>query len=131
MHWDTLRKTYIIVGVNFRHHTHKVFAENIRVRIRRDFEISIDLNKNLRTRSKGSGTCVAAMDLARDINSLKYVQILDRKVIEDMGRYLDASNDDPERCRVHVALQGDHWFDCHTELKGQTSLFLHLEPAKS
>jgi hypothetical protein len=49
MYWFTLRKTSSIIHVAYDHTNATLFAESVRVRADDPFDVSIDLNKNLRT----------------------------------------------------------------------------------
>lgn len=118
MHWDTLRKTSVIVHVEYGHAHTSLFSENIAVRTGEPFDFSIDLNKNLRTRHKSVGTYVAADDLANgDISRLKAVQIHDKNVLDRIGSKLEHMETVPRAFRLHVALKGSHWFNVRPELR--------------
>lgn len=129
MYWDTLRKTYILVHVSYGYANATLFAENIRVRAGDPFDVSVDLNKNLRTRHKGVGTYVDASDLARgEMSTLKTLRIDDDQIIDRIGRHLEHVDENPKTWRLHVALEGSHWFVVRPEVRGpHESLWLHIE----
>lgn len=110
--WWPLRKTYIIVYLTYGHAHAKLFAENIQVRPGDTFEVSVDLTKNLRTRSKGSSTYVDARDLADgQIRELKTIQIDDHGVLNDISNHLGQLEGTPTMWRLRVQLDGsEHWF---------------------
>jgi hypothetical protein len=144
MYWDTLRKTTTIVIVE-REHTHdKLFAENIRVRVDDDapmLDVSVDLEKNLRTRAKGVGTYIDAMQLAEHLaagrtSDFKSVTIDDRGVLDRLQRILQCmKGDPPDVWRLHVALRGDYWFVVrpeyrHTHAYKSLTFRVQLDPKK-
>lgn len=131
MYWDTLRKSYVIIHVAYDHTTATLFAENISVRAGDPFDLSIDLNKNLRTRYKSVGTCIDARDLANgEIGTLQSVQIDDDKIYDGIERHLGSLDEVPKVWRLHVALEGAHWFTVRPEVRGRRSLWFHvLSPA--
>lgn len=131
MDWDTLRKTYIIIYVEYGPAHAKLFAENIRVRAADPFDVSIDLSKNLRTRSKGVGTFVDASRLANEMGTLKTVHISDAQILERIGWHLKRLDELPNVWRLHVELEGSHWFIVKPEVRGRNvqSLWLTVESA--
>jgi hypothetical protein len=132
MFWDPVRKTTTIVHVAYDHTTATLFAEDIRVRAGDPFDISIDLNKNLRTRHKSVGTYVDAKALAAgEIGTLQSVQLDDDQVYERIGRLIDRLDSVPATWRLHVWLQGSHWFTVCPEARGQHSLIFHVSSTAS
>lgn len=93
MHWESLRKGTTIVVAEREHGHDKLFAENIRMRVDDDarmLDMSVDLNKGLRTRSKGVGTYIDAKDLAEELpGGFKSLTIDDHGIIDDVRRILD------------------------------------------
>jgi hypothetical protein len=124
MYWESLRKGTTIVVVE-REHTHdKLFAENIRLRVDDDarmLDVSVDLNKGLRSRSKGVSTYVDAKHLADDLpGGFKSLTIDDHGIIEHVRRILQHLDfKAPDVWRLHIALRGDYWFDVRPEYKRQ------------
>ena len=114
MYWDSLRKGTTIVLVESEHTTDKIFAESIRLREDGEaqvLDVSLDLGKSLRTRSKGVGTYVDARRLADgDIAHIKSITIDDHYVLDGIRAKLTHMDEHPESWRMHVALEGDHWF---------------------
>jgi hypothetical protein len=130
MYWDPVRKTSTIVHVSYDHTTATLFAEDIRVRPDDPFDISIDLGKNLRTRHKGVGTYLDARDLADgEIATLQSVRIDDDQVYERIERHVGCLDSVPKIWRLHIELEGSHWFNVRPEARGRHCLVLHVSSA--
>ena len=123
MFWESLRKGTSIVLVESQHTTDKVFAESIRLREdaeARALDVSLDLNKSLRTRSRGVSTYLDARRLADgDIAEIKGITIDDHHVLNGIRAKLTHMDADPETWRMHVALEGDHWFRVEPKYRRQ------------
>lgn len=121
--WESLRKGTSIVLVETEHTTDKVFAVSIRLREddeARARDVSLDLNKSLRTRSKGVGTYLDARRLADGaIAKIKGITIDERGVLDGLRAKLTHMDEQPTTWRMHVALAGDHWFLVKPEYRQQ------------
>ena len=127
MTWFAIRKTMTIVHVEYEHATATLFAENIRVCPEDPFEIGVDLNKNLRSRSKGVSTYVDAKDLAAGrLRTLRSIQIDDDQVLDRLCSHLEHLGKPPERWRLLVDLEGMSWFTIRPQLRGNRSLILNV-----
>jgi hypothetical protein len=96
MAWTSLKKggasLYVAYGKTF---TNNLFGYDARFRSEPSFEISLDLNQNLRTRNKTTNTYIDARDLADgDIDQLKLVQIVDDGLLG--GRHLFRVKPEPD-----------------------------------
>jgi hypothetical protein len=112
-----------------------LFAENIRMRVDDEtpmLDVSVDLNKSLRSRSKGVNTYLDAKRLADDrLADFKSLKIDDAAVIEHIRRGMNRLGKDvPNRWHLHVALEGHYWFLVRPEYRKQhnyESLTFHVE----
>lgn len=128
MHWFPIRKTTVIVHVGYGSTYADVFADDIRVRADDPFDISIDLNRGLRSRSKGVGTYLDARELADgEIDNLTSVQISEKQVYEGIDSHLNSLDETPKTWRLHVSLEGSHWFEVRPEVRAHHTLVLHVE----
>jgi hypothetical protein len=139
MYWESLRKGMTIVLAEREHSHDKLFAENIWLRVDDDaqmVDVSVDLNKGLRTRSKGVSTYIDASDLAKDLpKRFKSLKIDDNAIVDRMNGILKHIDFElPKVWRLHVALQGDYWFNVRPEYKRMhdyESLTFHVESVLS
>jgi len=122
VYWESLRKGTTHVDVQRRYTNDTLLAENIRLRVDDDaqmVDLSIDLNKSLRSRSKGVNTYIDAKNLA-DVGfaDFKAVTIDDGGVLTHINRTLSHLDFDvPAVWRLHVALRGDYWFNGRPEYR--------------
>jgi hypothetical protein len=139
MYWQSLRKTTSQIHVEREHGTDTLFAEGIRLRVDDDakmLDLSVDLNKSLRSRSKGVNTYIDAKQLADDgLADFKGVTIDDNQVIARLGSILEHIDfEAPKVWRLHVALRRDYWFNARPGYRSQNayeSLTFHVESALS
>jgi hypothetical protein len=54
------------------------------------------------------------------------VRLDDDQVYERIGRHIDRLDSVPAAWRLHMSLQGSHWFIVRPEARGQHSLILHV-----
>jgi hypothetical protein len=98
MQWKPLRKGTTKLKVERQHATGKVLADNVRFRVDDDarmLDLSVDLT-------------VSAADGLADFKSLTTD---DRVIIDHLAKVLKhVKFGVPNVWRLHVALQGDHWF---------------------
>ena len=135
MYWESLRKGTVIVHVEREHTNDTLFADNIRLRVDEGtpmLDVSVDLNKGLRSRSKGVGTYLDAKELSRQrLADFKSLKIDESAIVERIGRALNHFKDDvPQVWRLHVALEGDYWFNVRPEyhkVHDYRSLTLNVE----
>jgi len=127
MTWFPIRKTSTIVHVEYDHATATLFAENICVRPEDPFDISVDLNKNLRTRHKSVGTYMDARNLAAGrLRTLHSIQIDEEHVLDRLCSHLEHFGKVPEKWRLLVNLEGMSWFTIRPQLRGNRSLVLNV-----
>jgi hypothetical protein len=122
MYWESLRRGTTIVVVEREHSHDKLFAENMRFRVDDDarmLDVSVDLNKSLRTRSRGVSTYIDAKALAESLpGEFKSLTIDDHGVIDHVRHVLEHLEfKAPDVWRLHVALKGDYWFRASPEYK--------------
>src|SRR3954470_18050699 len=86
--WFTLKKGSETVHVEYSHGGATLFVENVQLQPDDPFDISLDLNKNLRSRNKQENTYVDANDLASEMDTLKSVQITDATAIDGIRKAL-------------------------------------------
>src|SRR4051812_24440024 len=86
MTWTTLRKGGTGIHLSYEStFTNNLRAYDVRHRSEPQFEISIDLNRNLRTRNKTTNDYLDARDLAKGrIRFLQMLQISDDRIIEGL-----------------------------------------------
>jgi hypothetical protein len=116
MYWESLRKTSFLVHVQRKYTTDTLHAENIRLRVDDDaqmVDLSVDLNKSLRSRSKGISTYIDAKALSEHLpDGFKSLSVDDHGIIERINQVLrHIEFDVPMVWRMHVALKGDYWFN--------------------
>jgi hypothetical protein len=120
MAWHTLRKTTASVIVE-REYTHDtMFAENFRLRVDDEtpmIDLSVDLNKSLRTRSKGVSTYVDAKNMSeRRLRDFKGMAIDDEEIVRRLRDILThVEFEIPSVWRLHISLAGDYWFNVQPE----------------
>jgi hypothetical protein len=86
-------------------------------------ELSLDLNRNLRSQNKSTNTYEDARALADgQIGRLEYVQIADERIVRGLG---DALNDLLNDWTVTIELAGKHTFSMRPRLE-DGSLFLYV-----
>jgi len=134
MYWGDLKKSNITVEVGREYSTDTMFAKNTRLRVDKVtgmVDVSVDLNPTLRTRAKGVGTYQDGKDLADDkLADFKSLTIGDRGIIQRIEQVLMGMGQAnvPKLWRLHVALQGDYWFNVRPRFNEATgSLTFHVE----
>lgn len=118
--WDTGKGStllYLEYGHTFSNnifgHNSRIWSEGPAV------EIRLDLNPNLRGRSKETGTFLDARELADGgIAQLKLVDITDQRLFEQLGRLLKSLEDRPLSWWLTLELEGDRRFEVLPEVQG-------------
>ena len=89
-HWWSLRKAVTHIHVTYGHdYDRTLFATDVQMQKGPPIAIRVDLERNLRTRVKGVGTFVDALDLAEGrINTLKRMDFRDAHIFERLRRHL-------------------------------------------
>ena len=82
MLWFTIKTATTAIDVTYGHGTTTLLTENVSIKPGDPFDVSIDLNKNLRSRNKTENTYVDAKDLSGQMDSLKSVQIADETIVK-------------------------------------------------
>lgn len=130
--WMTVRKGYdASVYLAFaRTFSNNIFAYNTRLRDEPELEIRVDLNPNLRGRSKDTNTYLDATELADgDIEQLTLYQTEDEMLIKALDRTLSRLGGSPDTWRLTLELKGDHSFLVKPEVRTSgalVSLFLNV-----
>lgn len=128
----TVRKGYdASVYLAFAHtFSNNIFAYNTRLRDEPELEIRVDLNPNLRGRSKDTNTYLDATELADgDIEQLTLYQTEDEMLIKALDRTLSRLGGSPDTWRLTLELKGDHSFLVKPEVRTSgalVSLFLNV-----
>ena len=104
MDWKSLRKGTTNLKVERQHGTETLLADNIRLRVNNDdrrLDLSIDL--------KGSANRLA---------DFRSATTDDRVIIDHLAKIMKhVKFGVPAVWRLHVAMQGDHWFTVRVESK--------------
>lgn len=86
-------------------------------------EIAVDLNPNLRTRNRSTGTYLDARDLADGgLQGLEVLQFADQGVVEALLSRVARARD----WRLRLELEGTHTFDVRAETANSSGLFLRV-----
>ena len=132
-YWKTARKGSTGIHVSYGHtFSNNLYAENSRVWSEGpDIEIRLDLNGNLRSRTKQDNMYMDARELADgEIDRLELLQIDHDRLLDTLRRALKGFAGEPQTWYLTVELKGDHRFEVEPELRreGQwQSLFLHVK----
>ena len=112
MTWRTLRKTGILLHVGYGDtFSNNLYAHDSKVRTDPEFEISLDLNGDLRTRNKAENSYQDARELADgEIEHLQVLQITDHTTINRLAKFLDSLDDPPSEWILTIELEGRHSF---------------------
>jgi hypothetical protein len=125
--WEPLKKGTVIVHATFEHRTDTLFADTVQWRESEDaasIDVSFDLNKSLRSRSKQSNTYIDAKHLSDgEIGELKSFQVDDEQVIKGIERKLDRIKWELTTVRLLLLLKGEHWFDVRPQLRHRSLTF--------
>ena len=115
----TARKSSCLLYVEYRQtFSNNIFAYNTRISPGPDIEIRIDLNPNLRGRSKETNTYIDTRDLANGcIRKLKLIQIDETQIIDKMRSILKALPEPPTTWSLLLELEQEWRFDVKPELK--------------
>ena len=124
--WFTVKKGVEAVEVSYAHGESTLFVENVAVRPDDPFDVSLDMGKNFKTRDKQDHTYADAQDFADEVDSLKSVHISDATVIKAIDLQLKRLKKRPERGRLRILLQGEHWFNISMEAHDEHSLMLRV-----
>ena len=77
------------IDVTYGHGTTTLLTENVSIQPGDPFDVSIDLNKNLRSRNKTENTYVDAKDLSGQMDSLGSIRASDRQFSNAVPRVFD------------------------------------------
>jgi len=119
-----MRKGGVLIHVDFGQ-TADLVAENIQIRNSGRLEISLDLNKNLRTRNKQENSYIDALALSKDISQLRWVQLFDDAGLEKIAQFVESQHGLSE-CWLLVELSGSHAVRVRPEFVRGAHLFLHV-----
>jgi hypothetical protein len=124
--WRSLKKGSVGIHISYGDtFTNSLSATDFQLRISPRFEISFDLNKNLRTKNKQNFSYIDARHLADgEIAQLKMVQINDSRILDRiMESYKFAGK--PREWYLMIHLEGERSFRVHPEKNG-SALFLRV-----
>jgi len=131
MTWKKLKKSGVSLHVEYGEtFANDLYGYDAKFRTGPPFEISLDLNRNLRTRNKTTNTYVDAQELADgDINQLKLVQIIDEGLFGRLASEIQATGGSSAVWTLAIELGGRHIFQVKPERDdpGET-LYLHVLP---
>jgi len=110
--WISLKKGRIGLYVEYGYtHTGNLFADDVRLRTSPRIELILDLNNNLRIRSKDSNTFVDASEIAGgEIDNLKLVQLFDNYVLKKLMDIIQSMDEIPDQWYLKINLNGEHKF---------------------
>ncbi len=115
--------------------TDNMSASDFQTRISTTFEISLDLNGNLRTKNKLDFSYIDARDLAEGrIDELKLVQISDKQILRLIEQRLEAWGKKSRVWLLRIHLDGEHLFRVQPKVKERGSgqwLSLHVVGGKN
>jgi hypothetical protein len=98
-----------------------------KVRIRPTVEISLDLNRNLRTKNKSENGYVDARELADgEIDQLELVQICDERVIDRLSQAVEMADNPASEWGLTIELEGQHKFCVRPDPDRSDSVFLRV-----
>lgn len=135
--WLSVRKGYEGIHLSYAHSfSNNLCAYNTRVRYEPELEIRVDLNPNLRGRSKETGTYLDAFELADgSMRELRLYQTEDERLFKTLDGILQRMGGSPDTWRLTLELKGDWSFRVRAEVKRShqlVSLFLHVvEPLQA
>ncbi len=111
-HWLSLKKGPVGIQIAYaRTFTNNLSASDFRTRISTAFEISLDLNGNLRTKDKLDFSYIDARHLAEGkIDELELVQISDKQIIRLIEQRLKAWGKESRVWLLRISLNGEHVF---------------------
>lgn len=116
--WWPIRKTATLLYLEYGHTHARLFATNIEARPGPPVEIRLDLEKNLRTRFTGPGTCTNATELASgEIKRLKRLDLDDKFALNNLSALLRNAEDISPPWHLTLNLRGHHIFNATPELK--------------
>lgn len=112
MAWISLKKGGASLHVAYAHtFTNNLYAYDAKFRAVPSFEISLDLNPNLRTRNKTTNTYIDARDLADgEINELELLQIDDEGLLDKLAAAIQSTGRSPADWTLTVELGEQHSF---------------------
>jgi hypothetical protein len=122
--WYNIKKGVETIEVEYANGETTLFVENVEIRPDDPFDVSLDLGKNLRTRNKRENTYIDGQDFAKNVASLKSVDINDSTVIKSINQQIKRVN--PTSARLRILLNGEHWFTVSMEAHDEFSLMLRV-----
>jgi len=122
--WITIRKTPCHLYISYGHTwTDHLYGSNIRVRTDDGFQISLDLNPNLRVKNKATDQYDDAKALANgDIAFLNYVELKDDYTLKGIGTQLLRLSPIPKEWLLVLELNGTHTFKVRPEYERHNAL---------
>lgn len=129
MDWIQLRKGGTLLHIVYgKTHSSNLSGYDVRVRTLPSMELSLDLNRNLRTRNKSENSYYDARELADGkIADLKLLQLDDGYIIKRLCRVLRDARGVPPDWMLVIELEGRNAFRVRPERRSTSgSLFLRV-----
>ena len=128
MSWLSLKKGGFSLHVAYAGtYTNNLYGYDARVRIRPTVEISLDLNRNLRTKNKSENGYIDARELADgEIDQLEVVQICDERVIDRLAGAVEMADNPASEWGLTIELEGQHKFRVRPDADRSDSVFLRV-----
>jgi hypothetical protein len=118
----SLRKGVTHINVQHGHSDSALFATDAKFVEGPPIAIMLDLETNLRTRSKTSGTYIDAKKLAEEIDTLKRLEVHDGGIVDRLRHHLQYTKDQKTPWQLALNLQGEHKFAVEPEFRGANTL---------
>lgn len=129
MNWVSIRKGVTACHFEYDNFWTDLFVTNSACRVTPDgFELSLDLNKNLRTNDKSENTYLDCLRLSSNVTSLKTVQVHDDAVTGAIKRRSRPING-VHAFRLKIVLDSDYWFEARAD-QDIEPLTIRLTPTK-
>ena len=128
MSWLSLKRGGSSLHVAYADtYTNNLYGYDARVRIRPTVEISLDLNRNLRTKNKSENGYIDARELADgEIDQLEVVQICDERVKDRLAEAVEMADNPASEWGLTIELEGQHKFRVWPDADRSDSVFLRV-----